>query len=111
LPIDVAVLEKSRRVWVLPVDFRWSDVGTWQSLAEELGVEPGRNRVLGGDVVAHEATGNLVWGDRRMIALVGVEGLAVIDTGDALLVTSLDESPEVKRVVDALRSRSRGDLT
>jgi mannose-1-phosphate guanylyltransferase len=110
LPIDVAVLEKSRRVWVLPVDFRWSDVGTWQSLAEELGVEPGRNRVLGGDVVAHEATGNLVWGDRRTIALVGVEGLAVIDTGDALLVTSLDESPEVKRVVDELRSRGRGDL-
>ncbi len=108
--VDVAVLERSRQVAVVPVDFRWSDVGTWQSLAEELGVGPGGNRVLGGDVIAHESTGNLVWGDGRPIALVGVENLAVIDTGDALLVANLDGSPEVKRVVEKLRSKGRDDL-
>ena len=42
LPIDVAVMERSRRVVTLPVRFHWSDVGTWASLAEELGVAPGR---------------------------------------------------------------------
>lgn len=107
--IDVAVMERSRRVWTLPVDFRWSDVGTWQSLAEELGVGPG-NRVLAGDAVLHEAKGNLVWGDRRLIALVGVEDLAVVDTGDALLVAKLDRSPELRRVVQELRTRKRDDL-
>jgi mannose-1-phosphate guanylyltransferase len=44
-PIDIAVLERSRRVWTLPVAFAWSDVGTWESLACELGVKPGRSRV------------------------------------------------------------------
>ncbi len=111
LPVDVAVLERSRRVWVVPADFHWSDVGTWQSLAEELGVGPGTTRVLGGDVIEHEASGNLVWGDGvRTIALVGVEDLAVIDTGDALLVSAIDRSPEVKRVVERLKSRKRDQL-
>lgn len=114
LPVDVAVMERSRKVWTLPVEFRWSDVGTWQSLAEELGVgrgPEGGNRVLGGEAVLHEATGNLVWGDRRLIALVGVEDLAIVDTGDALLVAKLDRSPELRRVVDELRARKREDLT
>lgn len=110
VPVDVAVLERSRRVMVLPVDFHWSDVGTWQSLAEELGVGSEGNRVLAGEVIAHESTGNLVWGDRRAIALVGVENLAVIDTGDALLVADLDASSEVKHVVERLRSDGRDDL-
>lgn len=111
LPVDVAVMERSRRVWVLPVDFHWSDVGTWQSLAEELGVGPGRNGLLGGELVAHEATGNLVWADGRVVALVGVEDLAVVDTPDALLVARLDRSGDVRGVVRELRSRRREDLT
>ena len=110
LSVDVAVLERSRRVWMVPVDFRWSDVGTWESLAEELGVGAGRNRVLGGDLVAHEAAGNLVWADRRLVALLGVDGLAVIDAGDALLVARLDRSPDVRHLVRRLASRNRGDL-
>lgn len=111
LPVDVAILERSRRVWTLPVGFRWSDVGTWQSLAEELGVRAGQNQVLGGDVLMHDASGNLVWGHRRTIALVGVEGLAVVDTGDALLVARLDRSPAVREIVAALRAADREDLT
>jgi mannose-1-phosphate guanylyltransferase len=110
LAVDVAVAEKSRRLLALPVDFAWSGVGTWRSLADALGVGPARSRVLGGDVVAHAARGNLVWGGRRAIALVGVEGLAVVDTGDALLVARLDRSGEVKRVVERLGARGRRDL-
>lgn len=110
LSVDAAVLERSRRVWMVPVDFRWSDVGTWESLAEELGVGAGRNGVLGGDVVAHDATGNLVWGDRRLVALLGVDGLAVIDAGDALLVARLDRSPDVRHIVRRLAARNRKDL-
>lgn len=111
LPVDVAVLERSRRVWTLPVGFRWSDVGTWGSLADELGMGPAGNRILAGDVVAHEAAGNLVWGDRRLIALVGVDDLAVVDTGDALLIVKLERSSEVKKVVGKLRARKRRHLT
>jgi mannose-1-phosphate guanylyltransferase len=111
LPIDVAVLERSRRVWTLPVDFRWSDVGTWGSLAEELGVVPGRSRVIAGDTVIDDAGGNLIWGGGRPIVLLGVEGLAVIDTGDALLVAKLDQSASVRGVVAGLKAKGRQDVT
>jgi mannose-1-phosphate guanylyltransferase len=105
------VLEQSRRVLVLPVDFAWSDVGTWASLADALGVAPGRNRALdGGEVVAEGAGGNLVRGAGRLVALVGVEGLAVIDAGDALLVARLADSAGVRAVVRRLRARGRRDL-
>jgi mannose-1-phosphate guanylyltransferase/mannose-6-phosphate isomerase len=108
--IDHAVLERSRRVLVLPVDFAWSDVGTWASLAESLGVGPGRNRTLAGGLVALDSGGNLVRGAGRLVALVGVEGLAVIETDDALLVARLDRSADVRGVVRELRARGRRDL-
>jgi mannose-1-phosphate guanylyltransferase len=128
-PIDTAVLERSRRVWTLPVDFHWSDVGTWESLAEELGVAAGTTRVVEGDVVYDDLGGNLIWvpsvtgvtgrtrrkGDKqergRAVALLGVEGLAVIDTGDALLIARLDRAADVRDVVKQSKARGRTDVT
>lgn len=110
LPVDVAVLERSRRVWTLPVDFRWSDVGTWASLAAALGVRDGANRIVDGEALLLGARDNLVWADGRLVALLGVEGLAVIDAGDALLVARLDHSPQVRDVVDRLRAKGRSEL-
>src|SRR5215469_3770860 len=110
VPVDVAVLERSRRVWMLPVDFRWSDVGSWASLAEQLGGAGRANRAIGGEAVFEQAHGNLVWSARRTVALLGVEGLAVIDTPDALLVARLEESQHVRRIVDTLRAQGREDL-
>jgi len=107
----VAVLERSQRVVTLPVRFRWSDVGTWASLADELGVAAGRSRVISGSLAFDEPGGNLVWGHKRLIALLGVEGLAVIDTPDALLIARLERSPEVRRIVTALKVEGRADVT
>ncbi len=111
LPIDKAVLERSRRVWTLPVSFHWSDVGTWESLAEELGVARGRSRVVAGDLVYDDRGGNLVWGGGRAVALLGVEGLAVIESEGALLVARLDRAPEVRAIVAELKAQGRSDVT
>jgi mannose-1-phosphate guanylyltransferase len=120
LPVDVAILEPSRRVWTLPVDFAWSDVGTWSSLADELGVgdctgrgtvEAAGNRVIDGEVWVEDARSNLVWGQKgRVVALLAVENLAVVDTGDVILVTKLDRAADVKKFVATLRARGRSDL-
>ena len=110
VPIDTAVLESSRRVWCLPVKFQWSDVGTWKSLAEELGVGTNVTQVMDGEVLLHDASGNLVQAADRPIVLLGVHGLVVIDAGDAILVSSLERSPEVREVVSQLRKRGRSDL-
>ncbi len=120
LPIDIAILEQSERVWTLPVDFSWSDVGTWASLAEDLGVgkSAGRdpitrsgNRVIAGEVMLEDAHANLIWGRDKLIALLGVEDLAVVDTEDVILVTKLDRSPDVKRFVAGLKASGRDELT
>jgi len=109
-PVDTAVLERSRHVWVLPVDFHWSDVGTWGSLAQELGVDGSVTHVMEGEALLCDAKGNLVRGQDRPIVLLGVEGLAVIDAGDALLVADLERSAEVREVVARLRASGRDDL-
>ena len=109
-PIDTAVMERSRRVWCLPVSWRWSDVGTWRSLAEELGVSALDSRTLEGSAIYHEAPGNLVRAHDRPIFLVGVEGLAVIDAGDALLVADLERSGSLRDVVARLRKHGWSDL-
>lgn len=119
LPVDVAVMERSGRVLTVPASFRWSDVGSWASLAEELGVgEPGRtgaerqgNRVIGGEALFEAAEGNLVWAGDRLVALLGVEDLVVVDTEDVTLVTKRDASSDVKRVLERLRKQGRHDLT
>jgi mannose-1-phosphate guanylyltransferase len=72
LPIDTAVLESSRKVWCLPVDFQWSDVGTWKSLARELGVGANVTQVIDGEVLLCDANGNLVRAGDRPIVLLGV---------------------------------------
>lgn len=110
LPVDRAVLERSRRVWCLPVDFHWSDVGSWLSLAQELGVAPNVTKIMEGQAMLCDAEGNLVCGDDRLVVLLGVRGLAVIDAGDALLVADLERSGEVREVVGRLRASGRRDL-
>jgi mannose-1-phosphate guanylyltransferase/mannose-6-phosphate isomerase len=122
-PIDVAVMERSRRVWTLPVDFAWSDVGTWASLAEELATEvSGRSRdgaksvedgnwVIEGDVLVDDARRNLIWGGTRLVAALGVEDLVVIDTEDVILITKLDRSSDVRHLVGSLKKQGRHDLT
>lgn len=129
LPIDIAVMERSDRVWTVPVEFEWSDVGTWASLAERLGVgqpDPSQaadtrrrgprgdasgNRMIAGDVIVEDAHDNLVWGGKRLVALVGVEGLAVIDSDDVILVTQLERGSDVRRIVAALKESGRTKLT
>jgi mannose-1-phosphate guanylyltransferase len=111
-PIDTGVMERSQRVWTLPVKWRWSDVGTWESLATELSVAAGRSRVIEGQLLHDDRGGNLVWGQPgRPIVLLGVEGLAVVDTGDALLVTRLDQSGKVRDIVKGLKRKGRQDVT
>jgi mannose-1-phosphate guanylyltransferase len=112
MPIDTGVMERSRRVWTLPVSWRWSDVGTWESLAQELGVKEGQSRAMAGSELAFDDRGgNLVWGQPgRPVALLGVERVAVVDTGDALLVARLDRSNDVREVVKALKAQGRSDV-
>ena len=105
--IDYGLLEKAGNVAVVPADIGWHDVGSWARLAAIVG--RGDNWSSDGHV-AVRAEGNYAWAPGKTVAFVGVDGLVVVDTPDALLVTSKERSEEVKEVTERLRREEREDL-
>jgi len=111
--IDYAVMEKTRiPLLVFPGDFGWSDVGSWQAVYElGYGSQDEVGNQVTGQALPLDAKNNLIRSTTgRLVALLGVEGLAIVDTPDALLVTRLDRSQDVKKFPGLLKSGNRDDL-
>jgi mannose-1-phosphate guanylyltransferase len=114
--IDHGVMEHLDRIAVVPGDFGWSDLGSWQSAWEHAGRDADENASPAG-TVAVDARRNLVidrrspGAPRRVVALVGVEDLVVVDTDDALLIVPRARAQDVKHVVDRLKARGDDELT
>lgn len=116
--IDHAVAEPAAalgRVAVVPGRFSWDDVGDFTSLGSLLSESPDLPglRVLGDVdlVLAKDTTGVVVPGSGRTVAVLGLEGIVVVDTPDALLVTTAERAQDVKALVDLLKATGRDDLT
>ena len=92
---------------VVPADIGWQDVGSWARLSE---IVSKADNWASGDLVAEDSHDNYVWSPDKLVALVGVEGLVVIDTEGALLITTKERSEDVKTIVDRLRREDREDL-
>jgi mannose-1-phosphate guanylyltransferase len=101
-------MEKAEGLAVVPGDFGWNDVGSWES-AWELGKKDERGNVLEDTSVAIDAKNNLVR-SKKVVALVGVEDLVIVDTDDALLVLPRDRAQDVRLVIEELKKRGRKDL-
>jgi mannose-1-phosphate guanylyltransferase len=107
--IDYGVLEKAPNVRVIPVDFGWSDVGSWSALPEVL---PAREFGCGvGEVVAVRSTGNVVHAPGSLVALVGVDNLVVVQTPDAVLVARRDDAQSIRQILERLDALGLGHLT
>ncbi len=106
--IDYGVMERAERVLVIPASFGWSDVGSWSALPEVMdGDESGNVAIAARGLVSIDSRDSLVYGNGKLIALVGVEGLIVVDTPDALLVCRQERAQDVKKVVEALQKEGR----
>ena len=99
-------MEQSSHVAVVPADPQWSDVGSWHAIWELMDKDAQGN-ARQGDTIAVQAHDNLIRSDKRLVALAGVSGLAVIETADALLVVDRENSEAVRGVVDALARAER----
>ena len=111
--VDYGVMEKTAApVYVFKADFAWSDVGSWQALYElRAGEADAEGNLLLADAVAIDAAKNLVYSTTgRPIALLGVEGLIVVDTPDALLVGDRNRSQDVKQFAEIFRGSGRTDV-
>jgi mannose-1-phosphate guanylyltransferase / mannose-6-phosphate isomerase len=99
--IDYAVLEKHHDVCVLPFKGQWSDVGSWNAVADLTEADGEQNRVYGQGLV-HGARNTFVHAPHRLVVALGTQDLLIIDTPDALLVASRDAAEQVKDVVTRL---------
>jgi len=105
--IDYAVMEKTARAAVVPVDCAWSDIGSWSALWLA-GQRDADGNLREGDTLAIDARNSLLRShDRHLLAAVGVDDLVVVTTPDATLVARRDAAQDVKKVVDRLKADGR----
>ena len=107
--IDYAIMEKLAGIATIPLDCGWSDLGSWEAL-DELLPKDAQGNAGRGDTLAVDARGNLLFADQGTIAVLGIEDLVVVRTGDAVLVMPKSRSQEVRRLVAELAARDRKDL-
>jgi mannose-1-phosphate guanylyltransferase/mannose-6-phosphate isomerase len=106
--IDRAVMEKTPQAAVIPAEFEWSDVGSWAALWD-LARKDASGNASRGDVQLQDTRDSLVFGDRRLIATLGVEDLIIVDSDDALLVADRSRSQDVREVVEDLKKANRSE--
>lgn len=108
ISIDHAIMERSDRTAVIPVDFDWSDVGSWSSVAS-LAERDNLGNTTVGEVLIKHTLGSYVRSEGGpLIATLGVENLVIIATADAILVAHKNHLQEVKGIVDRLRDGNHG---
>lgn len=108
LPIDIAIMEPAQNRVVIPVDLGWSDVGSWKALSELSPADADGNSIPAGGI-AISSTSNYVYSD-KFIALIGVDNLCLVETNDAILITTKDRAEDVKLIVDKLKNDKRTEL-
>jgi mannose-1-phosphate guanylyltransferase len=113
ISIDYALMEKSKNVSVIKADFGWDDIGSWNSLDRTMPADENGNISVGGPVII-DSRNSIVYNepgaDKKAVAVMGVEGLAVIVSEDAVLVIPKDRAQDVRKVVDELKKRNAKQL-
>ena len=105
---DVAVMEKTARAAVLPVDFGWSDIGSWESILEAAGVDGQGNR-FAGDVLPLDVEDTLIHANHRLVSAIGVNRLVIVETADAVLVADRGRAQDVAVLVERLKCSNRSE--
>jgi mannose-1-phosphate guanylyltransferase len=115
ISVDYAVLEPATRVegpprvFVIPAEVGWSDIGSWAAVYQLLAKNSGEN-VLAGDGLTLDADGNFLWSPSKFVAAIGVRDLVVVETPDALLVCPRDRAQDVAKIVKRLEEQHRKSL-
>ncbi len=106
--IDYAVMEKTEAAVVLPLQGDWSDVGAWDAIWD-VSEQDGHGNAVQGDVVLNDVCNSYVRAESRLVAGVGLDGLVVVETADAVLVADKSRVQDVKKIVERLQSDSRSE--
>ncbi|PIE68007.1 MAG: mannose-1-phosphate guanylyltransferase/mannose-6-phosphate isomerase [Deltaproteobacteria bacterium] len=104
--IDYAVMEKTDRGAMLPLDAGWNDLGSWEALWQ-VGQKDEQHNVIKGDVVLHDVGHSYLHAENRLIAAVGLNDHIVVETSDAVMISPRNRVQDVKGLVEQLKSRKR----
>lgn len=110
ISVDYAVLEPATRaagpprVFVIPAEIGWSDIGSWAAVYELLAKKNGEN-VVAGEGQTLDASGNFLWAPSKFVAAIGVRDLVVVETPDALLLCARDRAQDVAQIVKHLEQQ------
>jgi mannose-1-phosphate guanylyltransferase len=109
ISIDYAIMEKAPNVAVISANIGWSDVGSWDAVAglaasDEVGQADARGNTTSGHVILQDTENCHVRSDSRVVGVIGVQDLVIVDTDDALLVTTRERSQDVKHIVGELKA-------
>ncbi len=102
ISIDYAVMEKTDKGVVLPMDVGWSDVGDWQSMWKNSQKDKNGNSI-NGEVILDQTKNSLFRSESRLIVGLGVEDLIVVETNDVMLVANKKKSQDIKKIVNKLK--------
>jgi mannose-1-phosphate guanylyltransferase/mannose-6-phosphate isomerase len=105
--IDYAIMEKTDDIALVPLDAGWDDVGTWSYLGNLPPTDKRGRNFTRGDVLLQDVKNSLIHAEGRLVAAVGVENQIVVETRDAVLVTTRDRAQDVKKIVEALKAQQR----
>jgi mannose-1-phosphate guanylyltransferase len=109
ISVDFGIMEGAKKCWVIPVDFPWSDVGSWSALAETQPTDDAGNTVRG-RVRTFDAHDNVLVSTGPVLSAVGIDNLVVVATPDAVLVIPKDQAQRVKEVVEGLGQQGWDDV-
>lgn len=103
--IDYALMEKAENLAVVPAQFNWTDIGSWNAVGS-LGDPDASGNCVAGDVLLHDVHDSFIQSEDRLIAAVGVNNLVIIDTPDALLVADKTRTQDVKHIYTQLQQKN-----
>ncbi len=106
ISFDIAIMEKTSKGVVLPSDFGWSDIGTWRSLYDYM-PKDGDANVITGDVISYNTKNSLIIAKNRLVAANDISDTAIVETSDAVFVSRLETSKNVKDIVSILKQNKR----
>ncbi len=111
ISIDYGIMEKAETVHVIPAEFGWSDVGSWLAVYELADKDANGNVIQGGDGIFVDSANCLVKASgSRYVAMVGLDGVALVETDDTLMICRIEAAQDVKKVVDALKGTPHDHL-
>jgi len=110
ISVDYAVMENTSKAKMVPLNAGWNDVGSWSALWDVSGKDSSDNAITG-DVLLENTKGSYIYSENKLVAAIGVENLVIVETDDAIMVSSREHAQDVKKVVEQLKHQQRSQVS